>query len=132
MAGEENLIDMSKRTKEEQRAIATAGGKKSGEARQRAKIYRDVFAKVLNGNFKPIQDDDSIYIKYIQEEAEAQGKTLTNLEAQAIAIAAKAAKGDIQAATFIRDTVGAKPVEEIDLDGGINIVLSDELEKYGE
>lgn len=129
MAGIENLRTPSS---EEAREIGAKGGKMSGEARQRAKLYRDVFTKVLNGNFKPLAEDDSIYIKYIQEEAEKQGKALTNLEAQAITIAAKAAKGDIQAATFIRDTIGAKPVEEIDLDGGINIVLSNELEKYGE
>lgn len=40
----------------------------------------------------------------------------------ACAITLKAAKGDLSAASFIRDTIGEKPVDEISLDGGVVIV----------
>lgn len=41
--GHENLIPQNMRTKEEQRDIATMGGKASGEARRRKKTLREMF-----------------------------------------------------------------------------------------
>ena len=41
MAGEENLIPMSERSKEEVRELAAKGGRKSGETRRRKKTMRE-------------------------------------------------------------------------------------------
>ena len=45
--GHENLIPQSARTKEEQRRIATMGGKASGEARRRKRDMRELMKLML-------------------------------------------------------------------------------------
>lgn len=46
--GAENLIPMNKRTKEEQKAIATKGGIKSGQVRRRKRDMRELCNEILN------------------------------------------------------------------------------------
>ena len=46
--GQENLIPLNKRTMEEQRAIATMGGKASGEARRKKMTMRETLEKMLD------------------------------------------------------------------------------------
>lgn len=47
MAGKDNLVPQSARTKEEQRAIARQGGIASGKARREQKTIADALRKVL-------------------------------------------------------------------------------------
>ena len=46
-SGHENLIPLNKRTKDEQRNIQSAGGKKSGEVRRRKAVLRDTMNRLL-------------------------------------------------------------------------------------
>jgi hypothetical protein len=46
--GAENLIPMNKRTKDEQKAIATKGGIKSGQVRRRKRDMRELCNEILN------------------------------------------------------------------------------------
>ena len=46
--GKDNLIPMNKRTKEEQKAIATKGGIKSGQVRRRKRDMRELCNEILN------------------------------------------------------------------------------------
>lgn len=46
--GAENLIPMNKRTKEEQKVIATKGGIKSGQVRRRKRDMRELCNEILN------------------------------------------------------------------------------------
>ena len=46
-SGHENLIPLNKRTKDEQRNIQSAGGKKSGEVRRRKAALRDTMNRLL-------------------------------------------------------------------------------------
>lgn len=48
MANDENLIPMNRRTKSEQRKIATAGGKASGAARRKKRDMRKAAEMLLN------------------------------------------------------------------------------------
>lgn len=52
MANTENLVSLGDRTKEEQRKIATMGGKASGEARRRKASIRNSLINILNSGFK--------------------------------------------------------------------------------
>ena len=52
MATTENLISLDKRTKEEQRKIATLGGIASGEARRKKASIRNSLINILNSGFK--------------------------------------------------------------------------------
>lgn len=52
MANTENLVSLGDRTMEEQRKIATMGGKASGEARRRKASIRNSLINILNSGFK--------------------------------------------------------------------------------
>lgn len=54
-SGIENLIPQSERTKEEQRAIATAGGIASGKARKRKKSMSEIAKALLSADLTPKQ-----------------------------------------------------------------------------
>ena len=93
MANEQNLIPNSKRTPSELREITRKGGIKSGEARRAIKTFKQAFEENL--------DEDKI-------------KTLIT------AMYDKAKKGDTKAFELIRDTMGQKPKESLQVDGRIN------------
>ena len=88
MANEQNLIPMNERTKSEQRAIATAGGKASGESRRKRKTLKEELLLML-------------------EDEEVQKSVTTALIKQA-------QKGNVKAYEMIRDTIEEKPVERVE------------------
>lgn len=87
MAGTENLIPLNKRTKEEQKAITTAGGKASGESRRARKTLKQELLTLLS-----------------------EGDTQQNVS---VALIQKALDGDTKAFEVLRDTIGEKPTEKI-------------------
>lgn len=92
MANESNLIPQSKRTKEEQRAVASAGGKASAEARRKRKTLREELLALLSDG--DIQERLSLAL--IDE-----------------AMNGNKAGSVTKAFEVIRDTVGEKPTEKI-------------------
>lgn len=88
MAGTENLIPLNKRTKEEQKAITTAGGKASGEARRARKTLKEELLLLLS-----------------------EGDTQQNVS---VALIQKALDGDTKAFEVLRDTIGEKPTEKVE------------------
>lgn len=86
----EDLIPLNQRTKEEQKEIATMGGIKSGEVRKARKTLKDELLLLLQTN-------------NYQENI-----TLSILD--------RATKGDTKAFEVIRDTIGEKPKEEIQVE----------------
>ena len=99
---EENLIPMSERSKEEVREIGRKGGINSGKARREKKLFKEAIEKQLG----------------------------QSLDSMVLAMIKQAKKGNVQAITFLRDTIGEKPTDKIDADltadVNINIELSDD------
>ena len=87
MAGKENLVSLADRTTEEQRAIASAGGKASGEARRKRKSLKEELLLMLS-----------------------EGDTQQSVS---LALIQKAMSGDTKAFEVIRDTIGEKPVDKV-------------------
>ena len=87
MANNENLVSLADRTTSEKRAIASAGGKASGEARRKRKTLKEELLLML-------ADGDT-----------QQSVTLALIE--------KAMSGDTKAFEVIRDTIGEKPVDKV-------------------
>ena len=87
LAGKENLVSLADRTTEEQRAIASAGGKASGEARRKRKTLKEELLLML-----------------------AEGETQKSVT---LALIEKAMGGDTKAFEGIRDTIGEKPVDKV-------------------
>jgi hypothetical protein len=87
MANDENLIPLNERTKSEQRAIATAGGIASGEARRKRKTLKEELLLLLS-----------------------EGDTQHSVT---LALIEKAMSGDTKAFEIIRDTIGEKPIDKV-------------------
>lgn len=105
--GRKNLIPFNERTEEEVKEIAARGGRKSGETRRRkraakeildtmlaAQLSGDSIDSILDGAKEVLGDDNSLYSVMLAK------------------IAQEACKGNVQAATFIRDTAGDKPTDK--------------------
>ena len=94
---QENLISFKERTEEEQREIAKQGGIASGKARREKKLFKEAIEKKL-------------------------GKSLDSMVE---AMIAQAQNGNVQAITFLRDTIGEKPTDKVE--GNISIEKLEDL-----
>ena len=93
MANTENLVSLADRTTEEQRAIAYAGGKASGEARRKRKTLKEELLLMLS-------------------DGDIQGKISLALINEAIN--GNNAGSVTKAFEVIRDTIGEKPADKVE------------------
>lgn len=115
----ENLKPFTEMSPEKAREIQSKGGKASGEARARKKAMREQAELLLS---LPLKD------KKAQKVLQALGLKKSDLDNQMIIVAAmwqRAAKGDIDAATWLRDLVGEKPAEQLVMSGELNNPFKD-------
>ena len=117
MAGEDNLIPQSVRTKAEQRAIAKQGGIASGKARREKKMMKQTLETLLS---LPLDDGKVDELEQIQSIAALKGKNITVQDAIMFAQIKRALKGDTKAAEFVRDASGNKLAEAVNVNGSIN------------
>lgn len=101
-----NLIKI--RTTEEAREKGRNGGIKSGEARRKKKTMREVLDILME-----------------KQLTNAKGEEATTLEAMMTACIKKALKGDIRANEFIRDTIGQKPQDKMQIEIDRPIIYDD-------
>ena len=110
MANEQNLIPFtSEQNREEASKNGRKGGKASGEARRRKKLFKEQINLLLS---LPLQDPKA------KKQLEALGIDADNIDnqmAMVISMWQKAIKGDVQAFNTLRDTAGEKPKEEIEV-----------------
>lgn len=110
MANEQNLIPGAHSlTVEEQ----SKGGKASGETRRLKAAVRKALEKCV--------PEDMTELREVLEKA---GVDMTNDNGIAFAMVLKALKGDLSAASWIRDTAGEKPKDELTLGGDSVIIIS--------
>lgn len=91
---EENLIPMSERSKDEVRAIGKKGGINSGKARRERKALKEELLLLLS-----------------------KGNTQEKIS---LALIQQALEGNTKAFEVIRDTIGEKPKEEIEVNDVTN------------
>lgn len=125
MANEENLIPFSERTKSEQRAIQSAGGKASGEARRKRKAMREQAEMLLSLPFQDYKNanGDSVLEKFKKITGIEDVGEIDNQMAMLIAMWQQALGGDtgsVSAFNSLRELVGEKKTD-IDLNGGVTI-----------
>lgn len=89
-------------THEERVANGKKGGNETGETYRRRKMFKEAFEVYLS-----MQDENAL-----------EGMDQTNLEGIILALGKKAKSGDVAAATFVRDTVGEKPVDRQEVEVG--------------
>lgn len=107
MANEENLKPFtSDQSQEEAVKNGMKGGIASGKARRERKLLRDTLNDLLK---MPLRDGVPDNLEKIASIAGLKGKNITMQETIMLAMLQKAAKGDVKAAEYIRDTIGQKP-----------------------
>lgn len=86
----------------------------AGVKHHKRRLMRDAMRDILNSGMIDLGDDEQI--TRIKEALAAAGiEGPTNADAIAMAIGAKALKGDVEAARFVRDTSGEKPVQGVEV-----------------
>lgn len=96
---EDNLVSFKERTVEEQREIARQGGIASGKARREKKLFKEAIEKKLG------QSLDSMIDAMINQ----------------------AQTGNVQAITFLRDTIGEKPTDKVEAEVNSDVNITIEL-----
>lgn len=96
MANEENLQPF-KKGEQRQKDLGRAGGIKSGQVKREKKLFKEVIEEQLGDTI------DSIVASMIYEASQ---------------------KGNVQAATWLRDTAGQKPVEKQEISTEIPIIVN--------
>lgn len=114
-----------KMTPEQRAEYGRLGGIKSGEVKRRKKEMKETLGVLLGMKLKPGKEAD---IDAIKDFASLKGKNVTVQQALLVAQIQKAMKGDTQALTFLRDTSGQKPDDNVNLTGAIPVVISGENE----
>lgn len=104
----QNLIPANKRSKDEARKIGKKGGIQSGKVRAQRKSFKEALLDALS----QLADE-----KYIHNRAMKQcyNPKLTIGQNLAIAQILNAINGDTKAYEVIRDTIGEKPIEKIEV-----------------
>ena len=99
----------SMRTREQDSEDSRRAGKASGEARRKKKAMKDAINMLLS---LPLKDEKAkAYLEYLGFEEEYMDNQLglvISMYKEAVA------KGNVQAANWIRDTAGDKPVEKVE------------------
>jgi len=103
-----NLIPFTALTEEQRREMASKAGRASGAARARKKLMKDRLAELLALPMKAGR-----LTRNVSSLAGFKDANVTVEERIILAMATKAAKGDVKAAEFIRDTIGEAPVQEM-------------------
>ena len=98
MANEQNLIPKTTLSKEEAKKLGSKGGKKSAEVRREKKILKELLEEALG---KKTETGN----RYVD---------ITN------ALIQEAEKGNVKAYETIRDTLGQKPKENVNISGEVN------------
>ena len=104
------------------------GGIASAKAKREKKALKDTLEELLA---MPIKDGKSQDIDKIKSIAGIKGKNITMQEAIMVAMLNKAAKGDVRAAEYVRDTIGQKPDSRMNIDMSLPVMFEgeDDLEE---
>ena len=124
----DDLISLGERTTGEQQKIARKGGIASGKARREKKLMRETLDIILS---MPMKNGKNADVESIRSFAALKGKNISVQEAILIAQVQEAMKGDTKAAEYVRDTIGQKPGESIEMSMNLPVFFEgeDELEE---
>lgn len=126
MARKDNLIPQAHKLTVEEQSI---GGKKSAEVRRKKATVKEIFQQLLNSNLNEQQKR-----QLLSQFSELTDESISYKTAIGIKQLDKAVKGDINAAKFMFDYAGEKPVENVDTEvklpvTNITVIDNKELKK---
>lgn len=109
-------------TPEERKKIASQGGKASAKAKRERKRAREILDIFLSMPLKKRKEADIEKIKAFEE---LKGKNITVNEAIQLRQVQRALNGDLASATYIRDTVGDKPSDNVNVNAEVKNPFKD-------
>lgn len=112
-------------TKQELIDRARNAGIKSGEARRKKRSFKESLNALLSLTMKA---GDAADIEEIRSMASLKGVNLTVQETILLAQIKKAMGGDTTAAVYIRDTIGQRPGESVDVNMKLPVLFEGEDE----
>lgn len=107
MANVENLQPIKTLSKEEAKKRGSKGGKASVKAKRERKAMREQLEMLLS---LPLQNEKS---KAQIEKLGVKADDIDNQMAMTIALYQEAIKGNVKAYELIRDTIGERPIEQV-------------------
>lgn len=126
-----NLISLADRPEEERREIAKQGAAASNKAQARRKSQKELFLTALTiGTQGKKKTKDITKINKTLEEI-AEQEPITYEEKIIIKQILRAAAGDTKAAAYIRDTIGEKPAENVEIIHDISPEEAEQLREEG-
>ena len=99
------------------------GGKANAEQHKKRKALKDTLEILMN---MPINKGKVADIEGIRSFAELNGKNITVDQAIMIRVVQKALKGDLNAIAMMRDTVGEKPTDKMEIKDMTPVIISGE------
>lgn len=110
-------------TPEQRAENGRKGGLAKGEATRRRKEMRETLDILLN---MPMKKGKVYTAEDIKCFADLKGKNITIDQAMMICLVQKALKGDLNAIAMIRDTVGEKPSDKVEVKDVTPVIISGE------
>lgn len=108
------LDELEQTDPERARRIRSNGGKASAEARRQRKTMRETLSTLLS---LATESGKLVSAEQVQTLGELNGKPVDVQTALLVALVNRVIlAGDVRAAEFLRDTVGEKPTEHVDID----------------
>ena len=114
MANSQNLIKNEDLTPEQRRKNASKAGKASAKKRQQNKTFKEIINKFLDGQ---VSDER---LKQQMVEFGFADKEVSNKSCAVFALWKEAIKGNTKAFELLRDTIGEKPQEKVNISGEVN------------
>ena len=109
----EDLIPFNKRTEAERKEISRRAGKRSGEVRRQQKTFREIGETLCRIRMQKGKAPD---LEKIKEVADLAGANMTIKECMLVQQILKALEGDTKAFETVRDTIGEKPSEKVEVE----------------
>lgn len=107
MANTQNLIKNEDLTPEQRRRNASKAGKASAKKRQQNKTFKEIISNFLDGQ---VSDER---LKQQMIDFGFADKEVSNKSCAVFALWKEAIKGNTKAFELLRDTIGEKPIEQI-------------------
>ena len=108
--------EFAKMTPEQRRENGRKGGLKKGENYKRRKELKETLNVLLD---MPLKQGRTTTVEKVQAFANLKGKNITVDQAMMVCLIQKALKGDLSAIAMVRDTIGEKPTEKINMDAKV-------------
>ena len=110
-------------TPERAREIRQMGGKKSQEVQRKKKLIRETLEELLS---LPLKDPN---VKKKLKSIGIDTPEMTQQTLMALGIVKSAQQGDARAATWVRDSMGQKEADKLDIIKPVQIIIEDD---YGD